>query len=237
MRNSLCLFILVVAISSGGCSNNIEADNYFPLQTGLQWTYQVKKELAEYSSEYQLTIQNIATDQFDDKAVTIRRTSQGTDYYITADETGTYRIAKRHIVEESPVKDLTARMVLPYPGPVELEYSWNSISAPYALHNISPYEDTGMNRKISIPMTYVLTAMDETVTVPAGQFNHCLRVEGRGQLSMYADAKAGYQDIQITTTEWYAPAVGLVKLVRSEPLDTDVYKGGSVTLELTDFES
>ena len=127
-------------------------------------------------------------------------------------------------------------MILPYPGNMRQDQSWSSSSVPYAIHRVSPYE-AGMNRNVMLQMTYVLAETDDKVTVPAGVFTHCLRVEGSGQISIYADAKNGYQDIHITTTEWYAPGVGLIKLVRTEPLDTDVFKGGVITLELTKFES
>ncbi|MCU7946598.1 MAG: hypothetical protein KZQ72_08155, partial [Candidatus Thiodiazotropha sp. (ex Cardiolucina cf. quadrata)] len=43
------------------------------------------------------------------------------------------------------------------------------------------------------------------------------------------------EEILINTTEWYAPGVGLVKLLREEPLDNDVFAGGHVLLELKDL--
>lgn len=46
------------------------------------------------------------------------------------------------------------------------------------------------------------------------------------RLHPYEDSLTrGYRDIQIRTTEWHAPGIGLVKLVREEPLDTDVFQG------------
>jgi len=51
----------------------------------------------------------------------------------------------------------------------------------------------------------------------------------------YADASAGYQEILINHSEWYAPGVGLVKLERDEPLDTSIMKGGKVTMVLSSF--
>lgn len=219
-----------------GCGSSVEPDNYFPLHKNLQWTYLVNSELGEYSSKHYLEIKNIDSKIFNGIPVTVRRTSDGTDYYVTANETGTYRVGKRRIIQIDAEKDPTSRMVIPYPGSLHLDQSWSSISAPYAIHRLTPYE-SGMNRKVKLQMTYVLADNNDEVKVPAGEFKRCLRVEGSGQISIYADAKNGHQDIHITTTEWYAPGVGLVKLVRNEPLNTEVFKGGRITLELTNFGS
>jgi hypothetical protein len=88
----------------------------------------------------------------------------------------------------------------------------------------------------SFVMSYRIAAEDETVVVPAGKFEHCLLVEGMATLTLFADPLTGYQDVSIKTREWYAPGVGLVKLERTEPLDTRVYKGGSYLFELVSTE-
>jgi hypothetical protein len=72
--------------------------------------------------------------------------------------------------------------------------------------------------------------------VPAGRFEKCLRLEGTGLLHVLADARVGASEVPVTHTEWYAPGVGLVKLVRSETLDTQAIVGGTITMELTAFE-
>ena len=84
-------------------------------------------------------------------------------------------------------------------------------------------------------MSYRVASRDETVIVPAGKFEHCLLVEGDAKLTMFADPMTGYTDVPITTREWYAPGVGLVKLERTEPLDSSVFKGGSYVFELVGF--
>ena len=53
---------------------------------------------------------------------------------------------------------------------------------------------------------------------------------------MYVDPRLGYQDILLTQKEWYAPGVGLVKLIREEPLDLPMFKGGSIMMELEKYE-
>lgn len=81
-------------------------------------------------------------------------------------------------------------------------------------------------------MNYRIASQDETVVVPAGKFEHCLLVEGDATLTMFADPMTGYTDIPVKTREWYAPGVGMVKLERTEPLETSVYKGGRYVFEL-----
>ena len=84
-------------------------------------------------------------------------------------------------------------------------------------------------------MSYRVASRDETVIVPAGKFEHCLLVEGEAKLTVFADPMTGYMDVPTTTREWYAPGVGLVKLERSEPLDSSVFKRGSYIFELVGF--
>ncbi|MEZ5453663.1 MAG: hypothetical protein R3E93_12740 [Thiothrix sp.] len=81
--------------------------------------------------------------------------------------------------------------------------------------------------------------VDEQVEVPAGRFSFTALAcwsKVRRNLTLYADPRKGDSQVHVTTREWYAPGIGLVRLEREEPLDTDVYKGGKVTLELVEFD-
>ena len=43
------------------------------------------------------------------------------------------------------------------------------------------------------------------------------------------------KDMPLTTTEWYCKGVGLVKVQRSEPANSTFLTGGTMTLELIEW--
>lgn len=227
------LSLITAYLLLGACARAPVPDDYFPLGAGLHWRYQVTRAYKERTEHDRLEIVNLKRLGFDGRQVTVRRTDQDNHYYIERMADGVYRVAKRNVAETAPQRDREPRMILPQPPRVGA--TWSSHTQPYALRRVHPYEDS-LTRGIGFNMTYELVADDDTVSVPAGRFEHCLRVEGSAQVSIYSDARRGYRDIPIKTTEWYAPGIGLVKLVREEPLDTEVFQGGTITLALSAFE-
>ena len=211
-------------------------DDYFPLNPGLRWEYQVTIEHPERLATKQLIIESVGQTSLKEELVSIRATSDGTDYYLAQRADGIYRLAKRTLVESEPQLDASPRMVLPLPIAQAKGKTWSVISQPYLIERVYEGMDVMTADMLQFPMTYSVLSLDETVEVAAGHFSHCLLVEGQTDLSLYADARTGNSIVPITTREWYAPGVGLVKLEREEPLNTDVYKGGKITMELLRFE-
>ena len=163
----------------------------------------------------------------------VRVTDQGTRYYIRATDDGIFRVAKRTLVELYPRLDKARRWILKQP--LQLGNTWSYETHPYVLHRVQPYKES-LAKGINFKMAFQIASLTDSVDVPAGRFEKCIRVDGDAQLTVYADGRTGYQDIKINYSEWYAPGVGLVKLIREEPLDTDVFVGGRVVFELERFE-
>lgn len=242
LRFKLCssYFILgLVVLLFGGCDSNTvqsqtsDSENYFPLGKGL---------VLEYAHEFALTggepiiskfsIENIGKKKFLGQQYKVRRTSNGTDYYLREDETGIFRYGKRTIVENKPRMDKLPRMVLPLPIPDKIGRSWSELTQSYTLHRILPNYEPPNKNIAYFHMTYSVVGLDEEVSVPAGRFKHCLLIEGQAQIDQFAGANEGTGELEITTREWYAPGIGMVKMERIEPLDGSVFKGGKVTMEL-----
>lgn len=222
----------LLAIALMGCSP--EHSGYFPLERGAEWTYRVVTKTERGGiSETSLHIANLGKETVGDKDYLIRRTSSGTDYLIRQDATGIYRAGKRTIVQRHPSPDPEPRYVLKYP--LEPGTAWRATTHPYVIRRIHPYIED-YQRSISFPMNYRIESLNETVNVPAGVFSNCIKVIGEADLTMYVDPRIGWGDLPVITQEWYAPGVGLVKLERSEKLDTGVFVGGTLVLELTRFE-
>ncbi len=222
-------FLAMVLLAGCGDAPTLPEDDYFPLRPGMQWTYRVTTEVAGRTETREFTEYNAEPEILADTPHAVRVTGEGTRYYLRDLAAGIYRGAKRTIVEFEPKKDDDPRWVLkrPYrPGT-----SWNNLTHPYVLRRISPYEQS-LNRGSALKMAYQITQVDAEVTVPAGHFAYCLLVQGEAELTLYADGREGYKEIEINTSEWYAPGVGLVKLIREEPMSGSVFTGGRITFEL-----
>lgn len=222
---------LVSCSSSGG-------DDYFPLQKGIQWQYSLAYDMPDGKDKKELMIRAAGSSSFKTEDAEIegmvRRTSDGTDYFIQERDDGFYRVGKRVIVQTKPQADNTARLILPKGRNLRVGYTWTLDTSPYVAHWMPPFIEANASIK-PFDMVYEIASIDDTVETPAGTFQNCVRVQGMGKMVFYADASAGYQEILINHSEWYAPGVGLVKLERDEPLNTSIMKGGKVTMVLNRF--
>ncbi|MEW8350034.1 MAG: hypothetical protein AB2687_17120 [Candidatus Thiodiazotropha taylori] len=218
-----------------GCSEQHPSHqgSYFPLTPDMRWTYRVTTEVAGRVETREFVTYNSEPETLKGLPHSVRVTSEGTRYYLRNVDEGIFRNGKRTIVESEVRMDSDPHWVLK--RPYQTGTSWSNLTYPYVLRRISPYEQT-LTRGSALKMAYQISQLDAQVDVPAGHFEQCLLVEGEAQLTLYADGREGYQDIEINTREWYAPGVGLVKLVREEPMSGLVFSGGKVVFELIGIE-
>ena len=208
-----------------------DKDDYFPLNKGLSWEYRYQLTTPLKQEEGVYRVSNLGTAEVGGETVTVRRTNEGRDYYLMRKADGVYRYASRTLFQGEPVVDESMRLVLPLPYSDDGERRWSSTTGTYVIHRAGPSTIT-TDPVPDFLMSYRVVSRDETVVVPAGKFEDCLLVEGVATLKVFADPHVGYMDVPVKTREWYAPGVGLVKLERSEVLDTRIYKGGSYLFEL-----
>ena len=232
------LLITTAVLVLGACSNKPEGHSYFPLQKGLEWKYSFKTVYNDESSEKELLISNIGKESIDGKDIYIRRTDSGIDYHLDVDNEGIFRKGLRTLVELKPREDKEKRFVLKFP--VETGSNWRVTSEPMVLLNVFPFRQRTSG--VYFPMSFRIESTNETVTVPAGTFDNCLKVIGEGMTEIFTDAVNGFNEIPILQEEWYAPDVGLIKLMRYELdgqtitiSDTPAYIGGHSRLELVSF--
>lgn len=232
MKRSLYCYAWILVIALTGCTS--EHSGYFPLGKGAEWSYRVITTSERGAiSETSLQIENMGSDSFGSMDFFIRRTSSGTDYLLKENATGIFRVGKRTIAHRYPRLDPEARYVLKYP--LEPGTEWRVNTHPYVIKRIHPNVED-FRRSISFPMGYHIESINATVAVPAGVFKNCIEVIGEADLTLYVDPRIGWGDLPIITHEWYAPGVGLVKLERAEHLDTGVFVGGTLAMELTRFD-
>ena len=233
-----CLLLPIFLILQS-CESKVSDTPYFPLEKGLKWEYQISQELSGSSStvKQSFTLENLGRSTIKNgKEVYdsyLRQTSDGNVYYLVSDESGINRVAKRTVVEYTPRFDEVVRKVLPSHQLLDIGQLWNVDTSLYVIHSRPDYNNDLSAKRPN--MVFEIESLDETVDVPAGHFENCIRVEGYASITLYADARIGYIKVPIIQTEWYAPNVGLVKMIRSEVINSSVYRGGVHTFELTKF--
>ncbi len=234
------LLALIALLCLQGCGDAESENSYFPLTRGYSWQYRVTTVYPNSSEEKILRIENIGSERHNDKTYHVRRTSTGIDYYLAEDDQGIYRAALRTLVENQPRWDPEPRFVLKYP--LQTGTSWREISRPLILLRVFPNVKR-VGEKSQIPMSYRIESINESVDVPAGHFENCIKVVAEGEIEVFTDAVHGMKQIPLSVEEWYAAGVGLVKQVRYEMdgesvniTDTPVFLGGHTSLELESFE-
>ena len=219
-----------------GCKPGDDRLSYFPLAPGAHWTYSVQTEADGAASRRQQTISVLDERRYDGRPLFIRRSETpdniGIEYWLRAQPDGIVRIAQRMDLEELATLDAAPRTVLKLP--LAVGTSWSAPTVPYTVMRKNDYpREAKYGRGMS--MAYTVEALEERLTVPAGSFEHCARVVGRAELTLFTDPVRGFSKVPVTTTEWYCRGVGLVKLERQESLATMFYTGGKVVMELVRY--
>lgn len=228
---------LALAISLTGCTAKPPSAELFPLEPGHHWIYSQQTEMENGRSDSRwLQISALPPEDFDGVRAWRRSSDDGAEYWLRRDETGIFRIASRNELEDEPQKDPLPRYVLK--EPLALGTEWQAQTVPYLLERRQGgFPPELRHEGKPVMMRYSIDALNESVQVPAGRFEGCLRVHGHATLKLYVDPVTGWRDMPLTTLEWYCPGPGLVKLARQEPAGSHFLLGGSVTLELQSWEA
>ena len=227
-----CVFILQA------CNNTtlepIAADDYFPLSKGHSWQYRTITLRGGERTNGSYEVHNLGDVERDFEHYLARMNSHGTEYFFRRDDSGVYRLGVQTVVSNKIKHDARKRYVLKTPHRQD-DY-WFSDSHAFVIERTQPVHERFWTSH-AFEMEYQITELDETVQVPAGAFEHCIRVQGTGVVKLLADVtqgRYGSAEGEITTTEWYAPGVGLIKLVRQESFENSLFADGSFSVELTD---
>lgn len=224
-----CLGVALLA----GCGAPGGDTSLFPLDKGHQWTYQVATEFEKNTVREVLKLSTLGRADLDGQPTWLRRSDSGANYWLRSDDSGVYRIASKSDIEDAPKLDEARRYVLKRPYAVGTQ--WQSPTTAYLLEHKQDFPREVRYKHPSIPMNYVIEAVNEKVETAAGTFNGCLRVKGLALIKLFVDPVVGWHEIPLTTQEWYCPGVGLVRLERDEPGEYTFVTGGRVKMELAEF--
>lgn len=229
------LLLVAMACVLCACGGGQPSTEYFPLDPGLSWEYRVHERSPAVDREQRLGQRNLRPVTREGQRYARRLSSDGNEYWLQRGENALQRVGLRRAIDFEPRMDEEPRTVLQLP-PVVGQW-WEVESRPYILERVEPFRERfAQDESKRIGLQMKVAALDDVVEVPAGTFERCLRLEGSGSLHVLADARIGASEVPVTHIEWYAPGVGLVKLVRTESLDTPAIVGGQITMELVKFE-
>lgn len=228
----ICMFLAVVL---PGCDDPPKGDKMFPLGNGRAWTYLVTTDYEGLQpTTTEMTITAHGADNLSGEKAWRRRADTGFNYWLKSDETGIFRVARKHALDLKVVPDKTQRYVLkkPYvPGT-----KWSADTTSYMLQRRNEVPKRVSTSHKSFAMNYEIEKTDVELETPAGKFDGCLQVVGISKLYLWVDLEFGFRNMPLTTREWYCPDVGLVRLERSEPSPSRFMIGGKKTLELIDWQ-
>jgi len=204
----------------------------FPTTPGLWWYYATETKIRDEPRRQRLFIANVA---YDGRTLLQRRQGAWDHLYAVGNDAVEhqaylYRMGSGKQAREAPAVLLP---VPPKPGA-----SWQFKSRLRLIESRTfATEDRLGNRYLPVDMTASIAADDEAVSVPAGRYDDCVRVQAVGRTLVPADRGSLEVEVTVTQTEWYAPGVGLVKTLRVEQADSPFLKNGEYVQELLEAGS
>ena len=215
MKLILFLFLLV------SCSE--KQSDFFPLDKIQSWTYGVEiVPEVENKIFYKKTNNSIGKKKIkigkNEKVVFPVLREDGTTFFYEVTEKGVIRQGVRYLKDKEINFD-DSRLVLP--SSIKINKVWSNDSKTFLILRRYPYYDYKATTNFKI--NYKVMSLNETVKTPSGIFKDCLMIKGEGETNFIGDTEIGSIGIKITSEEWYSKKVGLVKMVREEKTDTDLF--------------
>ena len=211
------LFFLLLA----SCSE--KQSQYFPLDKIKSWTYAVEI-IPEVENKifYKKTNTSIGKKKIkvknEDKIIFPVLREDGTTFFYEITDKGIFRKGVRYLKDQEINLD-DGRLVLP--SSIKLNKTWSNDSKTFLILRRYPYYDYKATTNFKID--YKVVYLNETVKTPSGIFNDCIMIKGEGQTNFIGDSEIGSIGIKITSEEWYSKKVGLIKMIREEQTDTDLF--------------
>ena len=229
-RAPAALLGMLLAIMLCGCERARPEQNYFPLTAGLQWQYRITRTTMDGARElrYSIAVGQHAVDEPAD--VRTRVTLDGRRYVYRVNEAGIYRVAMQGRAGQGQADDDAQQMVMP--AHLKITQQWQGRTATSVLESSAAPWESLFRVHVPLEMRYRVESLSASVDTPAGHFTRCLLVAGRGSTESELGNGIGRAKLEITSREWYAPDVGLVRMERNEQTSAKALSGGSLVMEL-----
>ncbi len=224
----LCALAILALVA---CSN--PGTDLYPLDAGRWWYFQTETTILDERRQQRFLVANLGSGTHDGEPVSIQRQSTGREVYFRRTSRGIERVGVRTPFGES-VPDQGSALILP--RNLTVGENWITESR-LALVESRTFARQDKLHKLTLPfeLTLSVAATNDTVRIPAGLFEGCVRFDGNGSRTVRTDRGNATADVFVTHQEWYAPGVGLIKATRSETSDSPFLKAGHYSQEMLQF--
>lgn len=189
----LAIAALTTALSS--CHGDLT--RYYPLDPGFDWQYRVSLKQGPRVVTTTADVTNLSKAEVLGRTAVPQRSEmfgQILVRYLATDGHGVFEFAQQ--VSDGSLVEQDRNYVLRIP--VVGGTTWGST-----------WQSTQEGRQVPVPTVKTITAVNETVMVPAGTFASCLRLRISGKAEV--NLASGPATIEVQGEEWYAPGVGFIK--------------------------
>jgi alpha-tubulin suppressor-like RCC1 family protein len=213
--------------------------NYFPFDEGTTWLYQVSEQSDGQTTNYTNTIQIIGTHVTGNGVTTtIFREINPANSGITEDD---YLVKDSLAITNygtNDISDFLTPQTVPYREyifPLGTNSSFEAINKS-GLSWPDEYGDWDGKPEVMSLVATVSVAGFEDITVPAGTYANAAKIVANVTISVILSGDGATATETITSTEWYASGVGLVKSVSIvQTVAYDITDTTITTEELTNF--
>ncbi len=221
-------FCILIVSALTACSDG-EPD-FYPLDKGRWWYFQTETTILDEHRTQRFIVANLGTGEHDDESVFIQRQASGREVYFKRTRRGIERVGVRAKIR-APTQEQSSVLIVP--ADLARNGRWK-VQTHLTLIESRTFarQDQLRQRTLPVELSMAVAATNVSVRVPAGIFEHCLRIDGMGVRFVPTDRGNASAEVLVTHREWYAPEIGLVKSTRSEKSDSPFLKAGYYTQEL-----
>lgn len=229
-RNLIIFAVFIIYLTA--CSNN--ETSYFPLNEGYKWQYDVSLITMDGLSKQKYIFNNLGKRKLDGNEVYLRESLDDSILYYSNTDEGIHYLGKLDSQKIYSEFNPDKRLVIPATLNVGNEWTYKSLT--HLLQKTGPPQKTVFRITAEIPLEIKIESLNDSITVPAGRFDNCLKISMGGFEFINAGNYIGLTMVSVEQTNWYAPGIGLVKMERFETTKRKALDKGTLLVELAKFE-
>lgn len=221
---------VLLLLTLSACQVHHGGNDYFPLTPGMQWQYRIERTTMDGVRHLRdlIEVSPPTPEQAADLRQRVTLDGQRFTYQLT--DAGIYRIGVQRSHGPAPLAQTEQLLVLP--ATLALDQQWQGRSLTAVLESSAPPWESLFRVQVPVEIHYRVTSLNADITTPAGTFDHCLLVSGRGSTTADFGNGIGTTEVEIISHEWYAPERGLVRMERHERSTAKALRAGTLVMEL-----
>ncbi len=205
--------------------NAFAQDKYFPLSKDASWTYKITIDGKTNNETLKM---KILPEKYLLGEKLIPRQIEKSDktkleFFVEGDE-GFYVYAEQDYGMAQP--EMREKPYYYIRKPYRVGTTWDD-----------DYTTKHLMEPVKFPIKVTIQSMDETITVPAGTFEKCLKLKKSGQIDESHGGYFGKSKVIVEENFWYAPGVGLVKSEFNEMSNHRMSGPGHGTMLLESYKN